>query len=131
MSCLRTAHDHCTLILTIVLFRYHLITLCKEYSATSRTPSRYQSEPQRVQRTFHPALSPPQPAFIRTDFLAKMSGTSNVGSSSVYEAGDQRNLPDSQKGGAEPYEEGQKHSHQANDPSTSASSTIICFFAFL
>ena len=50
-----------------------------------------------------------------------MSGTgqSNVGSGGVYEAGDQRNPPDSEKAEnqATPYEEGKEHSHQANDPS--------------
>ncbi|EXJ92332.1 hypothetical protein A1O3_00882 [Capronia epimyces CBS 606.96] len=42
---------------------------------------------------------------------------SNVGNAQVYEAGDQRVPPDSQKNQnqAEPYHEGQKHAHQAND----------------
>jgi len=43
--------------------------------------------------------------------------SSSVGTSGVYEAGDQRNPPDSQKAEnqAVPYEEGKEHSHQAND----------------
>ncbi|EXJ94074.1 hypothetical protein A1O1_02467 [Capronia coronata CBS 617.96] len=40
---------------------------------------------------------------------------SNVGNSQVYEAGDQRVPPDSEKNKADPYHEGQKHSHLAND----------------
>ena len=49
-----------------------------------------------------------------------MSGTGNVGTASVYEAGDQRNVPDSEKPENQntPYEEGKQGSHQANDPST-------------
>ena len=41
------------------------------------------------------------------------------GNSGVYEAGDQRNPPDSEKSEnqAVPYEEGQENAHQANDPS--------------
>jgi len=46
-----------------------------------------------------------------------MSGQSSVGNSQVYEAGDQRVPPDSQKAEnqAQPYQEGEKNSHQAND----------------
>ncbi|MCJ1305420.1 hypothetical protein MMC08_008234 [Hypocenomyce scalaris] len=44
-----------------------------------------------------------------------MSGTSNVGQSSVYEAGDQRNYKDSEIETAERYHEGKEHSHKAND----------------
>lgn len=40
-----------------------------------------------------------------------MSGYSNVGNSGVYEAGDQRNVKNSELPHAERYEEGQKHSH--------------------
>ncbi|KAH0834588.1 hypothetical protein AYO21_02500 [Fonsecaea monophora] len=50
-----------------------------------------------------------------------MSGTSNVGSGQVYEAGDQRVPPDSQKGGSQAYEEGQKNSHLGNDSKDSRS----------
>ncbi|KAF2230097.1 hypothetical protein EV356DRAFT_492560 [Viridothelium virens] len=44
-----------------------------------------------------------------------MSGTSNVGSSHVYEAGDQRNYKDSEINDAERYKEGKPNSHLAND----------------
>ncbi|MCJ1411656.1 hypothetical protein MMC19_005747 [Ptychographa xylographoides] len=44
-----------------------------------------------------------------------MSGTSSVGQSSVYEAGDQRNVKDSEKETAERYKEGKENSHQSND----------------
>ncbi|KAF2771386.1 hypothetical protein EJ03DRAFT_325444 [Teratosphaeria nubilosa] len=44
-----------------------------------------------------------------------MSGTSNVGSSHVYEAGDQRNVKQSEINNAERYKEGQPNSHLAND----------------
>ncbi|KAK5048988.1 hypothetical protein LTR84_005410 [Exophiala bonariae] len=47
-----------------------------------------------------------------------MSGQSNVGNSGVYEAGDQRNPPDSEKpeNQSTPYEEGKENSHKDNDP---------------
>ncbi|KAK8219273.1 hypothetical protein M8818_001007 [Zalaria obscura] len=44
-----------------------------------------------------------------------MSGTSNVGQSSVYEAGDQRNYKNSEINDAERYKEGKPNSHLAND----------------
>ncbi|KAI4180773.1 MAG: hypothetical protein L6R41_007020 [Letrouitia leprolyta] len=44
-----------------------------------------------------------------------MSGTSNVGGAGVYEAGDQRNVKDSEKNEAERYKEGKENSHLAND----------------
>ncbi|KAI1104534.1 hypothetical protein F4804DRAFT_306798 [Jackrogersella minutella] len=44
-----------------------------------------------------------------------MSGYSNVGQSSVYEAGDQRNTKDSEVPGRPRYEEGVKNSHLPND----------------
>ncbi|OAL29560.1 hypothetical protein AYO22_01974 [Fonsecaea multimorphosa] len=44
-----------------------------------------------------------------------MSGNSSVGNSNVYEAGDQRVPPNSQKGGEQAYGEGQKNSHLGND----------------
>ncbi|KAL9103136.1 MAG: hypothetical protein Q9163_001780 [Psora crenata] len=44
-----------------------------------------------------------------------MSGNSNVGGGSVYEAGDQRTVPNSEINQAERYKEGQPHSHLAND----------------
>ncbi|KAI0142149.1 hypothetical protein BJ166DRAFT_95004 [Pestalotiopsis sp. NC0098] len=40
---------------------------------------------------------------------------SNVGSSGVYEAGDQRNAPQSEQHDATRFEEGKEHSHQALD----------------
>jgi len=46
-----------------------------------------------------------------------MSGTSNVGSSQVYEAGDQRNYKDSEINEKDRYREGKEHSHKANDSS--------------
>lgn len=46
-----------------------------------------------------------------------MSGTSNVGGAGVYEAGDQRNVKDSEKNEAERYKEGKENSHLANDSS--------------
>ena len=46
-----------------------------------------------------------------------MSGTSNVGGSGVYEAGDQRTMKDSEVNDRERYKEGQPHSHLANDSS--------------
>jgi hypothetical protein len=57
-----------------------------------------------------------------------MSGTSSVGNRGVYEAGDQRNPPDSEKPElqSKPYEEGKPNSHQDNDPSTSA--VAFCFY---
>ncbi|MCJ1465018.1 hypothetical protein MMC07_003633 [Pseudocyphellaria aurata] len=44
-----------------------------------------------------------------------MSGTSSVGQSSVYEAGDQRNYKDSEIERPERFHEGQVNSHKAND----------------
>ncbi|KAL8948367.1 MAG: hypothetical protein Q9222_005438 [Ikaeria aurantiellina] len=44
-----------------------------------------------------------------------MSGTSSVGGRGVYEAGDQRNVKDSEINDAERYKEGQPNSHVAND----------------
>ncbi|KAI0531590.1 hypothetical protein GGR58DRAFT_508315 [Xylaria digitata] len=44
-----------------------------------------------------------------------MSGYSKVGTSAVYEAGDQRNYKDSELPRPERYEEGTGHSHQPND----------------
>ncbi|KAI4721633.1 hypothetical protein E4T48_02171 [Aureobasidium sp. EXF-10727] len=49
-----------------------------------------------------------------------MSGTSNVGNSAVYEAGDQRTYKDSEINEAKQearFHEGKEHSHQANDSS--------------
>ncbi|TDZ30656.1 hypothetical protein C8035_v002688 [Colletotrichum spinosum] len=46
-----------------------------------------------------------------------MSGNSNVGTSGVYEAGDQRNVKDSELQNADRFHEGQSNSHQANDSS--------------
>ncbi|KAL8796134.1 MAG: hypothetical protein Q9195_001467 [Heterodermia aff. obscurata] len=44
-----------------------------------------------------------------------MSGTSNVGGRGVYEAGDQRNAPDSEINERERYQEGKENSHKPND----------------
>ena len=48
-----------------------------------------------------------------------MSGNSSVGQASVYEAGDQRNVKDSEANEAVRYHEGKKNSHLANDSSRS------------
>lgn len=47
-----------------------------------------------------------------------MSGYSNVGTSGVYEAGDQRNVKKSEVQQAERFNEGQKGSHSNLDSST-------------
>lgn len=47
-----------------------------------------------------------------------MSGNSSVGNSGIYEAGDQRNLKNSEIPQPERYEEGKENSHLANDSST-------------
>lgn len=56
---------------------------------------------------------------------------SNVGNAQVYEAGDQRNPPDSEKeeNQSTPYEEGQTNAHDANDSSKPllASASISCY----
>ncbi|PNS18750.1 hypothetical protein CAC42_5289 [Sphaceloma murrayae] len=44
-----------------------------------------------------------------------MSGTSSVGNSGVYEAGDQRTYKDSELNDAERFKEGKPNSHLAND----------------
>ena len=46
-----------------------------------------------------------------------MSGNSSVGQSTVYEAGDQRNAPQSELETAERYKEGKPNSHKSNDSS--------------
>ena len=46
-----------------------------------------------------------------------MSGMSNVGARGIYEAGDQRNVKDSEINKAERYKEGKEHSHLPNDSS--------------
>ncbi|GAB1196865.1 hypothetical protein BDV32DRAFT_126613 [Aspergillus pseudonomiae] len=45
-----------------------------------------------------------------------MSGQSSVGNRSLYEAGDQRNVPQSVLNQQDRYNEGQKHSHKNLDP---------------
>ena len=55
-----------------------------------------------------------------------MSGTSNVGGRGVYEAGDQRNAPDSEINERERYKEGKENSHKANDSSTWSSEETEC-----
>lgn len=59
-----------------------------------------------------------------------MSGNSSVGTSAVYEAGDQRNYKDSEKpeNQATPYEEGKPNSHKDND---SSKSLLSLFSGFL
>lgn len=54
-----------------------------------------------------------------------MSGTSNVGNSQVYEAGDQRNYKDSEINNAERFKEGKPNSHQALDSSRSSSFSCL------
>lgn len=49
-----------------------------------------------------------------------MSGYSNVGTSGVYEAGDQRNAKKSEMQHAERYNEGQEGSHDTLDSSTNS-----------
>ncbi|EFQ29597.1 hypothetical protein CGRA01v4_14876 [Colletotrichum graminicola] len=44
-----------------------------------------------------------------------MSGQSSVGTSGVYEAGDQRNVKNSEKDTGDRFHEGKEHSHLAND----------------
>ncbi|KAF2816452.1 uncharacterized protein BDZ99DRAFT_350725, partial [Mytilinidion resinicola] len=44
-----------------------------------------------------------------------MSGNSSVGTSGVYEAGDQRNYKDEELNEAERFKEGKENSHLAND----------------
>ena len=56
-----------------------------------------------------------------------MSGMSNVGGRGVYEAGDQRNVKDSEVNEAERYKEGQPNSHLANDSSTQLNETCGAF----
>lgn len=43
--------------------------------------------------------------------------SSNVGSASLYEAGDQRNAPESEKNNADRFHEGKENSHKAGDSS--------------
>lgn len=49
-----------------------------------------------------------------------MSGHSNVGTSAVYEAGDQRNVKASERNTAERFEEGKPGSHSLTDSSMCA-----------
>ena len=56
-----------------------------------------------------------------------MSGMSNVGGRGVYEAGDQRNVKDSEVNEAERYKEGQPNSHLANDSSTQFNDSCYVF----
>ncbi|KAJ4264043.1 hypothetical protein NW762_006082 [Fusarium torreyae] len=46
-----------------------------------------------------------------------MSGYSNVGNRGVYEAGDQRNVPESERKTQDPYHEGKENSHSNLDSS--------------
>lgn len=54
-----------------------------------------------------------------------MSGYSKVGTSGVYEAGDQRNVKQSELNQPDRYEEGQVNSHLAND---SSMATLVSTF---
>ena len=54
-----------------------------------------------------------------------MSGNSSVGSSHVYEAGDQRNYKDSEINEKNRYKEGKEHSHKNDDSSVSASTVKL------
>lgn len=49
---------------------------------------------------------------------------SNVGNAQVYEAGDQRNAPQSEQNDATRFEEGKENSHQALDSSMSSSASF-------
>lgn len=51
-----------------------------------------------------------------------MSGQSSVGSSHLYEAGDQRNVPQAELHERDRYKEGEKHSHKNLDSSESCTS---------
>jgi hypothetical protein len=55
--------------------------------------------------------------------------SSNVGSASVYEAGDQRNAPESEKNNADRFHEGKENSHKAGDSSMLASYEVTCLYA--
>lgn len=54
-----------------------------------------------------------------------MSGTSSVGTSGVYQADDQRTVPDAEKNNAERYEEGKENSHKPNDSSAYPSMDVF------
>lgn len=54
-----------------------------------------------------------------------MSGHSNVGTSGVYEAGDQRNVKKSEMQHAERYNEGQEGSHDTLDSSTNSQTLLL------
>lgn len=56
-----------------------------------------------------------------------MTGNSSVGTSGIYEAGDQRNVKNSEMPQPERYEEGKENSHLANDSSRTIS--ILSKFA--
>lgn len=51
--------------------------------------------------------------------------SSNVGNAQVYEAGDQRNAPESERPKPERNEEGKEGSHKDNDPSTFPTYSLI------
>lgn len=55
-----------------------------------------------------------------------MSGYSKVGTSGVYEAGDQRNVARSEMPQAEKYNEGQHASHMGLDSSKCLPSITLC-----
>jgi hypothetical protein len=59
-------------------------------------------------------------SFLKIASSVKMSGTSNVGNSQVYEAGDQKTVPQSeidQEKKDNRFHEGKENSHKANDSS--------------
>ena len=60
-----------------------------------------------------------------------MSGQSSVGQPSVYEAGDQRNPPQSEINQAERYNEGTKHSHKNDDSSKPRALVLLVRLGFM
>lgn len=85
------------------------------YTQTSQT----KPQSPQFQSFNHPTQSK------RASVPATMSGQSSVGQSSVYEAGDQRNAPQSERETAERYNEGKENSHKANDSSMFAMSHLM------
>ncbi|UNI24037.1 hypothetical protein JDV02_009816 [Purpureocillium takamizusanense] len=85
--------------------------LQKSLASTSRIPSRPFCSKSRLNQPFTVL----QAHFNQTTQL-NMSGHSNVGTSAVYEAGDQRNVKRSEQDTAVPYEEGKINSHKLTDP---------------
>lgn len=66
----------------------------------------------------YPSRKEKHPHLHRTPYQTiKMAGDSKVGTSGVYEAGDQRNHKNEELDNAERFEEGKENSHQATDSS--------------